>query len=788
MLKAKTRWEVERLDEQAVRRLAEEAGVTPLLARLLVRRGVRTASEAAAFLNPLRQPFHDPFLLDGMERAIQRLKRAIDAGERVLVYGDYDADGVCSTSVMVSALKEAGASVEFYIPNRFTEGYGPNMAAFRSAKERGVSVIVTVDNGIAAVKEIAAANEWGMDVIVTDHHEPGPVLPEAHAIIHPKQPGSTYPFRDLAGVGVAFKVAHALLGRVPRHLLDLVAIGTIADLVPLVGENRLFVAHGLEALRATERIGLRALFRQCRIDAAAINEQTVGFVIAPRLNAAGRLGGADPAVALLMTDDENEAVQLAAEMDELNRERQQLVAQIAEEAADMVRRQFPPEEHRVLVVAGEGWNAGVVGIVASKLVEQFYRPAVVLSIDREKGIAKGSARSIHGFDLFASLSQCRDLLPHFGGHPMAAGMTLALDDVEELRQRLNDIAAETLSEDDFTPPTFIDASCSIAELTLSAARSLERFAPFGVGNPRPLVLIEGASVETMRRVGANGAHMKAVFSQDGAAIDAIGFGLGPLCEEIAPDARISAVGELSVNEWNGFAKPQLSLCDLAVSDCQLFDVRGCRDVRSLLERLPKEKRLVVSFRCETGQRPDVAPFRGELHCVPTEEEAGALSIDDRYVVLLDVPPRLALLSALLGNGRPARIYAVFAQPEAQFFRTFPTREHFKWFYAFLHQHRSFPLAKRGGELARARGWTEETVHFMAKVFLELDFISEQNGVISLVHQPTKRDLHESPTYRRRRDELEAEHQLVYSTYEQLKRCLAEMTRSQTHEEANVSWT
>lgn len=787
MLQAKTRWEVGRPDEQIVQRLAEEASLAPLLARLLVRRGVRTAAEAAAFLHPLRQSFHDPFLLDGMERAVRRLRRAIEAGERILVYGDYDADGVCSTSVMMSALKEAGASVEFYIPNRFTEGYGPNMAAFRAAKERGVSVIVTVDNGIAAVNEIAAANEWGLDVIVTDHHEPGPVLPKAYAIIHPKKQGSTYPFRDLAGVGVAFKVAHALLGRVPHHLLDLVAIGTIADLVPLVGENRILAAQGLEALRETKRAGLRALWRQCRIDAAALNEQTVGFAIAPRLNAAGRLGGADPAVALLMTDDEDEAAQLAAEMDELNRERQQLVAQIADEAAEMVRRRFPPEEHRVLVVAGEGWNAGVVGIVASKLVEQFYRPAVVLAVDREKGIAKGSARSIHGFDLFASLSQCRDLLPHFGGHPMAAGMTLALDDVEPLRRRLNAIAAETLSDDDLTPLTLIDASCSVAELTLDAARGLERLAPFGVGNPRPLVLIEGASVETMRRVGANGAHMKAVFAQEGASVDAIGFGLGPLCEEIAPGARVSAVGELSVNEWNGLAKAQLSLCDLAVSHCQLFDIRGCRDVRPFLERLPKEKRLLVMFRQGTGARPDLASFRGELRCVLTDEEAGALEVGGRYVVLLDLPPTLGRLAALLGGKEPARIYALFAQPEARFFRTFPTRDHFKWFYALLHKYRSFPLAERGGQLARARGWTEETVHFMAKVFLELEFITEQNGVISLVRAPAKRDLHESPTYRRWRDELEVEQQLLYSTYEQLNRCLLDMTRSQTHEEANVQW-
>ncbi|WP_374720248.1 single-stranded-DNA-specific exonuclease RecJ [Parageobacillus toebii] len=785
MLIAKTRWDVKHPDENIVTHLVEQSHMDPLIAKLLVHRGVRTVEEANAFLYPLKQPFHDPFLLDGMERAIERIQRAIQHGEHILVYGDYDADGVSSTTVMVSALKEAGAIVDFYIPNRFTEGYGPNENAFRWAKEQGFSLIITVDNGIAAVKEVALANELGMDVIITDHHEVGPALPEAYEIIHPKKPGSTYPFRELAGVGVAFKVAHALLGDVPRHFLDVVAIGTIADLVSLTGENRLLVAQGLEQLRNTKRIGLRALCKQCGIEAKEINEQTVGFVIAPRMNAVGRLGEAAPAVRLLMTEEEEEAQRLAKEMDDLNRERQQLVAKIAEEAAQIVNEQFPPSENKVLVVAKEGWNPGVIGIVASRLVEQFYRPTIVLSIDSEKGIAKGSARSIHGFDMFSSLSSCRDILPHFGGHPMAAGMTLSVDHIDELRQRLNSLADDMLTDDDFTPITPIDAVCSVSDLTLSVAEQLEKFAPFGVDNAKPLFLMENVSVETIRRIGADQSHLKAVFAQNGAAIDSVGFGFGYLCDEIAPDAKVSVVGELMVNEWNNLRKPQLMICDVAVHECQLFDIRGMRDVRPLIASLPKDKRMLIMFQEGTADALGLEAYKEEIYYTVSVEEASRLCLDDRYVVLLDMPTSLEIIKMLLRSSLPARIYALFYQRETHFFRTLPTRDHFKWFYAFLRKKGVFNLAKYGGELARARGWTEETVRFMAKVFLELEFITQQDGVVSLVPQPAKRDLSESPTYRFKQAQFELENLFLYSTYEQLKRCLFEMKGSQTYEEANV---
>ncbi|MBB3907260.1 single-stranded-DNA-specific exonuclease [Anoxybacillus rupiensis] len=785
MLTAKTRWDVKRPDKNKVDQLMKELDISPLVASLLVNRGIDTARAAAAFLYPEKQPFHDPFLLDDMHRAIERIQQAVRNEEHILVFGDYDADGVSSTTVMMSALSQIGAKADFYIPNRFTEGYGPNKNAFCLAKEKGVSLIITVDNGIAAVEEVALANELGMDVIITDHHEPGPTLPEALAIIHPKKPGSTYPFRDLAGVGVAFKLAHALLGEVPEHLLDIVAIGTIADLVPLTGENRLLAAKGIEQLRDTKRIGLRALLKQCGTNLSQVNEETVGFAIAPRINAVGRLGDAAPAVRLLMTEDEAEAHELAKKTEMLNRERQKLVNEMTEEAVAIIQEQFPPEKQHVLVVAKEGWNVGVIGIVASRLVEQFYRPTIVLSIDPEKGIAKGSARSIQGFDLFAHLSKCRDILPHFGGHPMAAGMTLSLEDVDELRERLNAFAKEALTEEDFIPITSIDAACSIDDITLGALEQIEKLSPFGTENPRPLILIEDASVQSMRRIGADQSHIKIVFEQDGATLECVGFGYGYLHDEIAPNAKVSIVGSLSVNEWNHLRKPQLMICDAAVREWQLFDIRGIQHVHSLFSLLPADRRRFIAFGQETIGALRLQSYREEIDVIEAIEEAKRLSLDGSYVVLLDLPPTLEMIKVLLSYSLPARIYALFYQRETHFFSTLPTRDHFKWFYAFLMKRGTFHLEKYGDELARSRGWTKETIHFMVQVFLELQFVTVDNGIVSLVPNPKKRDLAESPTYRLKQAQLELENMLLYSSYEQLKRTFSEIKALRTYEEAKM---
>ncbi|HZG73958.1 MAG TPA: single-stranded-DNA-specific exonuclease RecJ, partial [Chondromyces sp.] len=552
-----TRWIVRQTDDEKRISLAEELSVSPLLSSLLMNRGLTDSESARCFLFDKGDSFHDPFLLKDMDVAVSRIKEAITKKEPILIFGDYDADGVSSTAVIMSALEELGANVQFYIPNRFTEGYGPNEGAFRWAKDSGFQLIITVDTGIAALKEAALAKELELDLIITDHHEPGPELPEALAIIHPKHPHGSYPFPYLAGVGVAFKLAHALLGEVPEHLLDLTAIGTIADLVPLKGENRSIAKAGLRKLKQSSRPGIDALCQLTSTKKADINEETVGFMIAPRINAAGRLADADPAVELLMTNDRETAVMLAKEIDAMNKERQAIVNEITEEAIEMVRNQFPPEKYPVLVIGKEGWNAGVIGIVASRLVEKFYRPTIVLSFDHEKGQAKGSARSIAGFDLFKNLSTCRELLPHFGGHPMAAGMTLELSDVDELRNRLCALAREQLTEEDFVPIEELDAIVPLEEIDLSTIEQLNLLAPFGMANPKPKVMIEKVGLGNIRKIGSEQSHLKLLLEEEAASLDGIGFGMGYYADHIAPFSKVSVIGELAVNEWNNIRKPQI---------------------------------------------------------------------------------------------------------------------------------------------------------------------------------------------------------------------------------------
>ncbi|MGG0283536.1 single-stranded-DNA-specific exonuclease RecJ [Peribacillus butanolivorans] len=768
MLKPKTRWNLRTADENKVAELAEELHITPLVAALLVNRGLDTIESARSFLFVKNQTFHDPFLLKDMDKAVYRIKEAIQNGEKIRVFGDYDADGVTSTTVMMTTLTRLGADVDFYIPNRFTEGYGPNPMAFRLAAEQGVKVLITVDTGISAVDEAKLASELGMDYILTDHHEPGPELPEALAIIHPKLADSSYPFEDLAGVGVAFKLAHALLGELPEDLLEIAAIGTIADLVPLKGENRLIAAKGIEQLRLTRRPGLVALMKVANIQQEALNEESIGFAMAPRINAVGRLGDADPAVDLLMSENLAEATELANEIDDINKERQAMVAAMAEEAIQEVEENFPPESNGVLIIGREGWNAGVVGIVASKLVERFYRPTIVLSYDREKGHAKGSARSIAGFDLFESLSTCRELLPHFGGHPMAAGMTLKIEDVQELRDRMNMIAKEQLSEEDFTPITNLDGATTLAEVSIQTIQEMSLLAPFGVTNPKPKILIDSVQLSSVRKIGANQNHLKVQLEDsENHKLDGVGFGLGHYVDEIAPHAEVSVIGELSINEWNNIKKPQIFVQDVSVNHWQLFDYRGKGQAEKWLAEIPVHNRKIVIFSEDIYRRYPFLQNHPDLVLIKNEQEADQLDCMQGHVVLMDMPPLRELLKRVIENKKPSRIYAHFSHEQDHFLSTVPTRDDFKWFYAFLAKKGPLDVKRYGDDLAKYRGWSRDTVDFISKVFFELDFVTIENGLIMLTANAKKRDLSESESFIRKKEQFELEQELVYSSYQQL---------------------
>lgn len=763
MLKSKARWKLKSSSLQEEQLLSKELQISPLLAKLLVTRGLTTVDSAKNFLYEEQMSFHDPFLLEGMDIAIDRVFQAIEENEKILIFGDYDADGVSSTSVLLLTLKELEANVDFYIPNRFTEGYGPNNKAFQWAHDQGYTLIITVDTGISAANEVKFANELGMDVIITDHHEPPEELPQALAIIHPKL-SKEYPFKELAGVGVVFKLASALLGREPEEYMELVSIGTVADLVPLVDENRLIVKKGVRQLKQTKRPGLKALLEISGVTQDSISEETIGFAIGPRINAVGRLGDAKPAVDLILETDKEKAKRRAEEIDILNRERQELVTSMTEEAINQVNSLDNSCSNKVIIVAKEGWNAGVVGIVASKLVDRFYKPVIVLSIDHEKGIAKGSARSIEGFSLFENLTKCKDILPHFGGHTLAAGMTLAINDVVQLRHRLNEFADQIMMDEDFIPLKEVDLRCQASDISISLINEMNMLAPFGMHNPKPVLEIKEVGISTMKQIGNEGAHMKVQLKDELSLLDAVGFGFGHVVNEIANGAKVSCLGMASINEWNGKRKPQLMIQDISVDHWQLFDLRG-QELNRL--NLPNEEKLV--FIHQSKNEYQILKDKYPISQFISYESVRGLDgkIQDKYVVLLDLPDSENDLREVFRNGLSERIYLIFNQEELHFFSPIPSRESFKKYYSILANTNPFDMNIYEVALCRKMGWKKEQVDFMTKVFFDLEFVTIEDGKIRLLPQTEKKDLSQSNTYAIKLASIEMERLFLYSKCDEL---------------------
>ena len=737
--------------------------LSPVTKKLLVQRGIENAEAAARFLHPSPEHLHEPALFHDMGKACERVRKAIREGEKILVYGDYDADGVTSTTVMLETLEELGAFCDFYIPNRFTEGYGPNESAFRLAHDAGASLIITVDNGISGVHEAAVAKELGMDLIITDHHEVQGEVPDAYAVIHPKC-SPDYPFKELAGVGVAFKFAESLLGYYPEKFLDLVAIGTVADLVPLADENRILVHEGLKVLGKTERAGLQALKETAKIE-NPVTEEDIGFLIGPRLNAVGRLQDADLAVELLRAEDPLEAKELAETVQELNQERQKIVAAIAKEAEKKVLER-EGELPGVIVVAAPDWNEGVLGIVASKLVRTFDRPAIVLR-EKEDGLLKGSARSIPAFDLFEACMQVRDLFEGFGGHSQAAGMTLKQENREALERHLDERIKAQLSEDEFRDELLIAASLEMDHIDETLVREVDMLRPFGMHNPKPLFHFCQIPKET-RQLGNLNKHLKLQFSENGQTVEGIGFGFGELYPVISPDVPVSVVGELGVNEWNGYRKMQIVIRDMEIDAWQLFDYRGKQgDVEPLAAAAASA--LAVGKAPNGNQLVEQANYQEAL-------KAG----ERETLVLYDLPTDLAMLEAVVQSVRPNQIYACFHVENGAYLSGFPPREAFKWLYAYILKKGEVSLKNELAGLMKHKGWSKDWIIFMASVFRDLGFINIENSIARPNAQPAKRQLDESEIYQSRLKQAEIEKVLYYSTYKELKNWFAEQCALDAH--------
>ncbi len=552
-------WTISELDASAAAELSQELGLNEVTASILVRRGYEEPDLARRFLDA-ELPHYDPFLLADMRGAVDRITAAIQEEKRICVHGDYDVDGICATALAVLLLRELGADVSWHLPSRFEEGYGVSSDTLARLAEEGVGLVVTVDCGITAVEEVAAAKELGLEVVVTDHHRPGESLPECPVVA--TRP-SAYPFPELCGTGVVYKLGEALLG--PEHpavkrQLDLVALATIADVVPLVDENRALATAGLRALAGTRRPGLQALLRSARVDPAAIDAGAIGFRLAPRINAAGRLGRPDIALELILTEDKARARELAAELEDLNRERQAVEDRIVREAVALIDA-LPEQarERRGYVLAGEDWHLGVIGIVASRLVDRFHRPVVLIAGAADSGgdAWTGSGRSIGSFDLHGALGACSSHLERFGGHRAAAGLSIDPAEIDAFREAFAAHADAVLEEGDLQPVTVVDAVVSARDLTLPLAQELDRLAPFGLGNPGPTLLVPACEAVSPTTVG-EGKHLRFRVRQHGCdGGSAIAFGQGRQLDRLHAEGLFDIACRLEENRWNGTVAPQL---------------------------------------------------------------------------------------------------------------------------------------------------------------------------------------------------------------------------------------
>jgi single-stranded-DNA-specific exonuclease len=549
-------WTLAECPPEAQAELVRSLGISELTAAVLVRRGYSDPAGARRFLDGEQSP-HDPSLLGDMEAACAQIRAAIADGRRICVHGDYDVDGIAATALAVLLLRELGAEVAWHLPSRFDEGYGVRSETLARLADDGCGLVLTVDCGITAVAEVAEAGERGLEVVVTDHHRPGAALPNCPVVA--TRP-SGYPFPELCGTGVVYKLGQALFGvnsEVPRRHLDLVALATIADVVPLIDENRSFAIAGLRALSRTAKPGLRALMESAAVDPAAVDAGSVGFRLAPRLNAAGRLGHPREALELLLTEDQAEARRLADSLEELNRERQAIESRILREAVAQVE-EWPPESRarRAYAVAGADWHEGVIGIVASRLVERYHRPVVLIA--GTEGDWKGSGRSIPAFDLHAALGACSGLLGRWGGHRAAAGLSIAEENVEAFAEAFAQQAAAVLTDEDLDPVTPIDAIVARgAELSLDLCAELGRLAPFGLGNPAPTLFAPGCGLVGAATVG-DGKHLRFRIRRNGRdGGSAIAFGQGSRLDVLRPDSLYDVAFRLEENRWNGTVAPQL---------------------------------------------------------------------------------------------------------------------------------------------------------------------------------------------------------------------------------------
>lgn len=586
------KWTQKDFDSESSSQIAEALSLSPITAALLSQRGCYDKKSALSFINKENATMHDPFLLTDMDKAVMRIVKAVHRHDKVMVYGDYDVDGITGTSVLVQFFRGLGLNVGYHIPERLTEGYGVNSDAVKGFVSEHVSLIVTVDTGITANEEVKLANELGMDVIVTDHHECREKLPDAVAVIDPKRPDNRYPFTDLAGVGVAFKLicaynCYITTGRTgydpeDRELIfevirdcykqygDIVALGTIADVMPVMGENRLIIAYGLNKMKKTKNKGLLALLRASEIitgdgEAKKITSTSVGFILAPRINAAGRLGSASRAVEMFLTDSDDQAAELAAWLCDMNKERQSVEIKILQEAEEQIAKKIDVSKNRIIILDSDTWHHGVIGIVASRITDKYHLPCILISFDGSEGDGKGSGRSIDGFDLLAAITACSEKLVKYGGHKYAAGLSLCRSDLDAFREMMTAYANEHITDDMLVSNVEYDHELTADDVSVQLANELSKLEPYGEGNPVPLFLMRDVKVTDIIPL-KEGKHTRICFTADGKPIQAMYFGMPTSELPYIPGDRVDILLNLSENEYRGTVSAQVLIRDMRYTE------------------------------------------------------------------------------------------------------------------------------------------------------------------------------------------------------------------------------
>lgn len=698
-------WKInEKAPDDAFLKLAKKSGLTDMAAKIVYQRGFTDEDSLIGFLTADLSQLHDPYLLNDMEKAVDRIRVAIEQNEQILVYGDYDADGMTSASIMKEALEMLGAEVQVYLPNRFTDGYGPNQSVYKYfIEQQGISLIVTVDNGVSGHEAIHYAQDLGVDVIVTDHHGLPAELPDAFAIIHPEHPSSDYPFKYLAGCGVAFKLVCALLESIPTEFLDLVAIGTIADMVSLTDENRAMVKAGLQLLAQTERIGLQELMSLSDVDVQRLTEETIGFTIAPQLNALGRLDDPNPAIELLTGFDDEEAHDIALMLSQKNEERKALVQSIFDEAMAMVDTDKP-----VQVLAKENWHPGVLGIVAGRIMEQISQTVIVLNIDN--GSAKGSARSLEAVNIFEALDEHRDIFTVFGGHAGAAGMTLPVENLEKLSDILCTYVTEQVPSEKLKNELILDESLDLSELTLDTIKALDKLAPFGMDNKKPVFWLKDIKVVKARTMGQGNAHLKLKVAQGDHTFDLVAFNKGNLLQEFQQAQQLELAVTLSVNVWNGATTLQLMLEDARVDGIQLYDIRS-----------------------KTASLPFGIPRL-------TLEETNPVVVIDK------IPDSLAELKEWFVGKNFDAIYFKNQIDKTYYLTGYGSREQFAKLYKTIYQFPEFDVRFKLKELSQHLKIDQILLIKMIQIFEELGFVTVTDGVMKVNKEADKRPIEDSQIY------------------------------------------